>query len=98
MRYLVAILLASVLAGCAGLEEKLPPAPTIAEIIQMAKSGQSADAIIQRLQESRAFYQLPASELIPGHPESTFSVVQARVGSGGPGGWMVRVFRVVHSE
>lgn len=29
----------------------------------MAKSGQSAEAIIQRMGESRAVYQLPASEL-----------------------------------
>jgi hypothetical protein len=62
MRYFIAIVLI-VLAGCAGLVEKLPPAPTIAEIIQMAKTGESADIIIQRMQESQAVYQLPASEL-----------------------------------
>lgn len=63
MRYLITVLLASMLAGCAGLGEKLPPPPTVAEIVQMAKSGHSADAIIKRIHESRAVYQLPASEL-----------------------------------
>ena len=62
MKNLVTLLLVIALAGCAGLEP-LPPAPTIAEIVQMAKNGQSADAIIQRMQKSRAVYQIPASEL-----------------------------------
>lgn len=63
MRYLITVLLASMLAGCAGLGEKLPPPPTIAEIVEMAKSGQSADAIIKRMHDARAVYRLPASEL-----------------------------------
>ena len=62
MKHLVTILLMGALAGCAGIE-KLPPPPTLAEIVQMAKNGQSADAIIQRIEESRAVYRLPASEL-----------------------------------
>ena len=62
MRYLASLLLAAAIGGCASLEP-LPPAPTVAEIVQMAQTGQSADAIIQRVQASRAVYQLPASEL-----------------------------------
>jgi len=56
------LLLASAVAGCA-TAPKLPPAPTTAEIVQMAKDGQAAEAIIQRMQQSIAVYPLPASEL-----------------------------------
>ena len=45
------LLLASAVAGCA-TAPKLPPAPTTAEIVQMAKDGQAAEAIIQRMQQS----------------------------------------------
>jgi len=62
MKTFHAIVLAAALAGCATMEP-LPPPPTTAEIVQMAKSGQTADAIIRRMQESRAVYALPASEL-----------------------------------
>ena len=62
MKYLALILLMGALTGCASLE-KLPPPPTVAEIVQMAKTGQSADAIIQRIAASRGIYQMPASEL-----------------------------------
>jgi nitrogen fixation/metabolism regulation signal transduction histidine kinase len=60
--YVAALLLAGVTAGCA-TAPKLPPPPTTAEIVQMAKDGQTADAIIQRMQQSVAVYPLPASEL-----------------------------------
>ena len=79
MRHLATLLLVAALAGCAGLEP-LPPPPTIAEIVQMAKSGQGADAIIQRIQESRAVYQLPASELAKmreqGVPDKVIDYIQ----------------------
>ncbi len=79
MRHLATLLFVAALAGCAGLEP-LPPPPTIAEIVQMAKSGQSADAIIQRIHESRAVYQLPASELAKmreqGVPDKVIDYIQ----------------------
>jgi len=62
MKRAVALLLSAALAGCAAAPQ-LPPPPTTAEIVQMAKDGQTADAIIARLQASRAVYALPASEL-----------------------------------
>jgi len=58
----VALLLAGVMTGCATAPQ-LPPPPTTAEIVQMAKDGQTAEAIIQRMQQSIAVYPLPASEL-----------------------------------
>ena len=58
----VALLLAGVMTGCATAPQ-LPPPPTTAEIVQMAKDGQTAEAIIQRMQLSIAVYPLPASEL-----------------------------------
>jgi hypothetical protein len=79
MRHLATLLLVAALSGCAGLEP-LPPPPTIAEIVQMAKSGQGEDAIIQRIQESRAVYQLPASELAKmreqGVPDKVIDYIQ----------------------
>jgi hypothetical protein len=48
-------------AGCASLPA-LPPPPTTAEIVQMAKDGAGAEAIIKRIEASRGVYPLPASE------------------------------------
>lgn len=46
----------------------------------MAKSGQSAEAIIQRMRESRAVYPLPASELArlreQGVPDKVIDIMQ----------------------
>ena len=58
----VALLLAGVMTGCATAPQ-LPPPPTTAEIVQMAKDGQTAEAIVQRMQQLAAVYPLPASEL-----------------------------------
>ena len=63
VKHLAAILLAGILAGCATAGPNLPPPPSKVEVVEMAKSGQSAEAIIQRMRESRAAYLLPASEL-----------------------------------
>jgi hypothetical protein len=63
LKHLVMLLLVAALAGCESLGKPLPPPPTVAEIAELAKSGQSADAIIQRMRESHAVYRLPASEL-----------------------------------
>lgn len=62
MRYMI---LAGVvlLAGCAGLGRQGPEPPTPAEIVQMAKSGMPAEAIIERMKAADAVYRLPASEL-----------------------------------
>ena len=63
MNHLPAILLAGILAGCATAGPNLPPPPSVAEVVEMAKSGQSAEAIIIRMRASKAAYLLPASEL-----------------------------------
>ena len=55
--------LAVLLGACASLGPPLPPAPTAAEIVQMAKDGVASDAIIKRIEASHAIYPLPASEL-----------------------------------
>ena len=62
MRHLFIFALLAALAGCAAFE-KLPPAPSVADIIELSKSGASADDIIKRIEASRAVYALPASEL-----------------------------------
>ena len=58
----IALFAAAFLAGCASLEPRLPPPPTTAEIVQMAKDGMTADAIIARIEAARGVYPLPASE------------------------------------
>ena len=50
-------------AGCATLGEPLPPPPSLAQIVEMSKAGQTPQQIIERMQQSRAVYRLPASEL-----------------------------------
>lgn len=56
------LLAAAFVAGCAGFGPPLPPPPTTAEIVQMAKEGVPAEAIIKRIEASRGVYPLPASE------------------------------------
>lgn len=51
---------AVLLAACA----TLPPAPTVDEALQMSQAGQSPDAIIARMQASRAVYHLSASDIV----------------------------------
>jgi hypothetical protein len=63
MRVCVAWVSIALLAGCAGMQEKLPPPPAPAEVVALARAGESADAIIERMRASRAVYPLPASEL-----------------------------------
>jgi hypothetical protein len=63
VKHFAAIVLVGMLAGCASVGQRLPPPPTAAEIVEMATSGQSAEAIIQRMEESRAVYPFSASEL-----------------------------------
>jgi hypothetical protein len=58
----IVVLAAALVAGCAS-PPPLPPPPTTAEIVQMAKEGASAEAIIQRIEALRGVYPLPASEL-----------------------------------
>jgi len=57
------LLFAATLAGCATMGKPLPPPPTTAEIVQLASEGTPAGEIIKRIDESRAVYRLPASEL-----------------------------------
>jgi hypothetical protein len=57
-----ALLLPVLLAGCAAVPQ-LPPPPTPGEIVQMAKDGQPAEAIIQRMRATLAVYPMSASEL-----------------------------------
>jgi hypothetical protein len=51
------------LIGCATFGKPLPPAPTVAEIVQLAKDGVAAEDIIKRMEDAQAVYRLPASEL-----------------------------------
>ena len=63
IRAAVAAALLATLAGCATFGEPVPPPPSLAEIVESAKAGQSPQQIIERMQRSHAVYRLPASEL-----------------------------------
>lgn len=61
MRSLTVLLLALLLGGCAGMMQR--PAPLTAEdVVQMAKSGASSTAIIERLRETRTVLRLSGSQ------------------------------------
>jgi hypothetical protein len=49
------------LAGCATVQRPPPPSPE--DVVALARSGASAQDIIQRMQESGAVYPLSASQL-----------------------------------
>jgi hypothetical protein len=57
------VLLVTLAAGCATPQPRLPPPPTPAEIVQMAKDGMTAEAIIQRIEALQGVYPLSASGL-----------------------------------
>lgn len=65
---LVFVALATLLGGCASFGVQ-PRSIIPAEVVAMAKSGQSSDAIIQKLKDSRTVYQLSAAELVKLHEE-----------------------------
>jgi len=57
----IVLFAAAFVAGCAN-QPRLPPPPTTAEIVQMAKDGMTADGILARIDAARGVYPLPASE------------------------------------
>ena len=61
-RYL-ALLTALVLLSACAMAPRRPP-PGIEEIVQMSQQGIAPVTIIEQMQESRAIYRLPASELV----------------------------------
>lgn len=51
----------TILAGCASSR---PPAPSLDEIVHMSSEGVADDQIISQMQQSRAVYQLTASDIV----------------------------------
>ncbi len=58
---MVGCLAALLIVGCASNLSK--PPVTVEQIVEMGRQGVPADAIIERMKESGAVYQLPASRL-----------------------------------
>ncbi len=65
IRSILASCAVMLLAACA----TLPPPVSVDEALQMAKSGQSPDAIIQAMHESRSTYRLTASDIVRLHDQ-----------------------------
>jgi hypothetical protein len=58
----ISVCLLALFTGCASSPTK--PPVTVAQILDMSKSGTSADTIIARMHESNSLYLLRASELV----------------------------------
>lgn len=72
------LLLAAVLAGCAGLRGREPP--TLDQVVQMSRDGVPAEKIIRELQETNAVYPLTGAQIAKLHdegvPESVLDYLQ----------------------
>jgi hypothetical protein len=66
--HLAAIFLGlALLNGCASPQRR--PAPTVEQIVEMAKAGKPAEEIVRQLQETYAVYPLTASQIVKLHDE-----------------------------
>ncbi|HVK55466.1 MAG TPA: hypothetical protein VM532_10615 [Burkholderiales bacterium] len=78
-KYLILLNLIWLLGGCASLQPKPPILPD--QVVEMAKAGTPAEAIIQKLKESGTVYQLSAAELVKlskaGVPTSVLDYMQS---------------------
>ncbi len=72
--------LTALLAGCATYVSR-PPPPSVSDVVALAQAGAPADDIIRRMQESRAVYNLSASQLADlraqGVPPAVIDYMQA---------------------
>ena len=77
---LLAITLLSLflVAGCAGMQRR--PPPSVDQIVEMARAGKPADAIIRELQDTHAVYPLTATQILRLHeqgvPDSVLDYMQ----------------------
>lgn len=68
-RLLLLAIFAGLLAGCVSTAELQKRMIAPDQVVEMAKSGESADAIIQKLRASGTVYQLSAAELVKLHEQ-----------------------------
>jgi hypothetical protein len=66
MKYVIVLLCAAALSGCATVEPRAPPL-TREDIIALAKAGEAPPAIIQKLEESRTVLMLSGSDMVRMH-------------------------------
>jgi len=68
MRALLAALCLALLSGCAALEPR--PAPLgEAEVVRLARAGETPESIIARLEDSRTVLPLSASDIVRLHEQ-----------------------------
>ena len=78
-RLFVFLTAVALLGGCAttGARQAIMPA----QVVEMAKAGESADAIIKKLQDSGTVYQLSAAEVVRLHndgvPDAVIDYMQS---------------------
>lgn len=77
-RIAVALLGAALIASCAGLQRRPPPA--LYEIVEMSRAGMPPEEIVRILQETRAMYPLTGSQIVRLHqdgvPDSVLDYLQ----------------------
>jgi hypothetical protein len=79
-RLAVALAMSALVSGCASYVSR-PPPPSVSDVIALAQAGAPAEDIIRRMQESRAVYNLSASQLADlraqGVPAAVIDYMQA---------------------
>jgi hypothetical protein len=57
----------ALLNGCAGPQRR--PAPSVEQIVEMARAGKPAEEIVRELQQTHAVYPLSASQIVKLHEQ-----------------------------
>jgi len=68
MRWLIMVLAAALLAGCAVFEPR-PASLTREDVVRLARAGEPAPGIIRKLEESETVLLLSASDILRLHKE-----------------------------
>lgn len=71
----VALGIALLSLGCAGLKSQQPPPLTQEEIIDMARAGKTDDEIVQAIKIRRTYYRLSAEDIIHLHDSGVSNAV-----------------------
>lgn len=71
----VALGIALLSLGCAGLKSQQPPPLTQEEIIDMARAGKTDDEIVQAIKIRRSYYRLSAEDIIHLHDSGVSNAV-----------------------
>jgi phage baseplate assembly protein W len=72
-RNVAALLCLALLAGCAGMPRRPPPA--LEQVVEMSQAGRPAEEILRELQDTRAVYPLTGSQIARLHDQGVADAV-----------------------